>query len=181
MKYIFDFDDVLFNNTKEFRIYMYACLEEAGVARSDAEAYYETVRTKEFSLIDFISNLLSQSVSEQKGGTTTEEIYGKIMSKCKDFINIELIEKVKTFGKDNCYIITNGERKFQEDKMARSGITPLFKEIHIVPGSKKEFIYTICNDNKDEEVFYFEDKIRFIEDVDLTKCHNLKVVHCKIT
>ena len=59
MKYIFDFDDVLFNNTKQFKEHMYACLEKAGVSRGKAEEYYNTVRENRFSLKAFIKTLFA--------------------------------------------------------------------------------------------------------------------------
>ncbi|MEK7539555.1 MAG: hypothetical protein AAB595_02880, partial [Patescibacteria group bacterium] len=50
MKFIFDFDDVLFNNTKQFKEHMYMCLEKAGVSRNVAEKYYKEIRGGKFWL-----------------------------------------------------------------------------------------------------------------------------------
>lgn len=141
MKYIFDFDDVLFNNTKMFKEHIYQCLEETGIKRNIAEEYYQTVREREFSL--------------------------------KDFTNTVLVDTVKKLGKENCFIITNGEQEFNSDKIKYSGVGYLFNKIYIVPGSKKEFVYEICNKYKDEKVIFTDDKIRFFEELDLSKYPNL--------
>ncbi len=177
MKYIFDFDDVLFYNTKLFKEHMYECLEEAGVSRNMAEIYYKEVREKEFSLKNFIAELFKRGKMDEN---KMEEIYKKIMSECKNFTNLELLEKVKGYGKENCFIVTNGEKQFQKDKLENSGITPLFQEIFIVPNSKKEVIYEICSKYKDEKISFFEDKIKFIADIDMSKCPNLETVFYKI-
>ncbi len=173
MKFIFDFDDVLFNNTKQFKPYMYTCLEKAGVPQDVAETYYKEVREKEFSLINFITTLLGrQNIKQIK----PENVYKEIMERSKDFINVQLIEFVKKLGKENCFIITNGEYQFNYDKVYGSGVNPLFNKIYIVPGSKKEVIYEICEKYKDEEVVFVDDKTKFIDDIELSKYPNLKTV-----
>lgn len=172
MKLIFDFDDVLFNNTKQFKEHMYMCLEKAGVSRTAAKEYYKEVREKEFSLKNFISTLLIHGKIDKK----MESIYEEIMRECPNFINVELIEIVKKLGKNNCYIITNGEYEFNKDKVFGSGIASLFSNVYIVPGSKREIIYDICNRNKDKKVIFIEDKIKFIEDIDTTEYPNLKTI-----
>ena len=179
MKFIFDFDDVLFNNTKQFKPHMYVCLEKAGVPRTVSEEYYKEAREKEFSLKNFITILLAHdplSLKFQRGKEKVEEVYEEIMRECKNFINVQLTEMVKKLGRNNCFIVTNGEKQFQEDKIKNSGIASLFSEIYIVPNSKKEIIYDICNGNKNEKIIFIEDKIKFIEDLDFKKCPNLKII-----
>lgn len=173
MKYLFDFDDVLFNNTKQFKPHMYATLEAAGVPEKTAFEYYQTVREREFSLRNFILELLQKT---GKDVNQTEEIYKTIMKEAKNFTNTLLLEKVKQLGKDNCFIVTNGDDKFNQDKIDYSGVGHLFSEIYIVPGSKKEIIYGICERFKDEKVIFTDDKIKFFEDLDLSKCPNLQNV-----
>ena len=98
------------------------------------------------------------------------------MSKCPDFVNKKLIGIIKKLGKENCYLVTYGEHEFNKEKVERSGIASLFSEIDIVPGSKKEIIYNICNRNKNEKVLFIDDKVKFFEDLDMTKCPNLKTI-----
>ena len=173
MKFIFDFDDVLLNNTGQFKPHMFACIAKAGVPRNVAEGHYKEKRVQEFSLRDFITHLFSKyEIAEP----TIENVYTEIMGECKNFINTELVEVVKKLGKENCWIITNGEQVFNHDKVFMSGLDTLFSEIHIVPGSKKEIIEKICAENKNEKVIFVDDKAKFIDDINMTKCPNLKTI-----
>ncbi len=173
MKFIFDFDDVLFNSTKQLKKRIYMCLDKIGVSYDTAEVYYKEVRGGEFSLKNFISNLLAQ---EKIKNIKMEDVYKDIMSKCPDFVNKELVEVVRSLGKENCYLVTYGEYEFNKAKVEKSGLAPLFCEVNIVPGSKKEIIYDICNRNKDDKVLFVDDKVKFFEDLDFKKYPNLKTI-----
>ncbi len=173
MKYIFDFDDVLFMTTKMFKRHMYKVLEDAGVDREEMLEYYRQVRGKEFSLKNFIKILLERA---GKDVSKSPELYEKIMKKSKDFTNTELIKKVKELGKENCYIITNGDDDFQRAKIKYSSLEPLFKGVLVVPESKKEAVYKICDQYKDEKVIFVDDKTIFFNDLDLENHPNLETV-----
>jgi FMN phosphatase YigB (HAD superfamily) len=173
MKYIFDFDDVLLHTTKMFKRQMYASVENAGINREDALEHYRKTRGQEFSLRNFIKDLLS---SAGKDTNQTEKIYEEIMEKCSTFTNTELIKKIETMGKENCFIVTNGDGDFQAEKIRRSGISHLFQEVFVVPGSKRECIYGICSKYKDEKVIFVDDKTTFFNDLDFDKCPNLETV-----
>lgn len=173
MKYIFDFDDVLFNNTKQLKEHMYACLEEAGVPRLVAEAYYKEVRDKEFTMKKFISALIA---GEKINKTKQKELYEKIMAESKNFTNQELIKIVKKIGKQNCYMVTHGNRSHQLDKIKRTGLAPLFSEIFIVQKSKKQSVEKICAKHKNEEIIFVDDKAKRFEDLDFAKYPNLKTI-----
>lgn len=172
MKYIFDFDDVLFNNTTEFKKHMFKLIAEAGVPEEQAREYYLKVREKEFSLKDFIKHLFAgKKIDENK-------LYESIMCRCPDFLNVYLFHRICELGIENCYIITNGEKQFNTDKLKYSGILSLFDpdHIYIVPGTKKDVIEQICQEYMDEKVFFIEDKIKFMEDINMQKCPNLKTI-----
>jgi len=162
-KYIFDFDDVLFYNTTLFKKHMYSCLEKAGIPYQEAFSHYQKIR-QEFSLKSFLVYF------------GVENIYEEIMSKCPDFVNTELIKTVEKIGKDNCYMITHGEKEHQLEKIKRSGIAPLFSEIIIIQGSKKEAVEKICAKHKDERVIFVDDRADRFEDLDFKKYPNLKTV-----
>lgn len=174
MKFIFDFDDVLFNNTTQFKEHMFRLIAEAGVPEDKAKEYYLEVREQEFSLRKFIATLFSRY------GVTAEvdQVYEMIMKESSKFLNTALLEEVKKLGLNNCYIVTNGEQEFNKDKIKYSGIGDLFHQdhIYIVPGTKKEVIKKICDKNKGEEVAFIDDKPKFIKDINLKDCPNLKTI-----
>lgn len=171
MKFIFDFDAVLFN-TKKFIENNYVCLEKIGIPEDIAKNYYKEIRGRTFSLKNFISTLLERQKVEGK----IEDIYEEMMQECPNLANFSLLKIVERLGKNNCFIVTKGDNDFQRDKIKRSNVAPLFCEIHVVSGSKKEIIEDICNKNKDEKVIFVDDKIKFFEDLDFKKCPNLKTI-----
>ena len=174
MKYIFDFDDVLFN-TKKFKEIIFKCLEKVGISQNTEEQYYkEFMSTGEpFSLKKFLSSLL---VREGKKENVTESIYQQIMSSSTNLGNTELLKIVQKIGRNNCYIVTNGDKEFQLDKINRVDIASFFSEIIVVPGSKKDAIEKICAKHKNEKVIFIDDKVKFFEDLDFIKYPNLKTI-----
>ena len=168
MKYIFDFDDVLFHTTKRRKEHLFPFLERAGIARSDMEEYYKKALTGYSGYLSMKDLLRHFSLKE--------EFYEEIMRGSEKYINIELIELVKKLEKGNCYIITYGDKEFQLDKIKRTSIAPLFSEIIVVQGSKKEAIEKIATLHKDEKVVFIDDKPHHFQDLDFTKYPNLKTI-----
>lgn len=170
MKYIFDFDDVLFHTTKHRKEHMFPLLEKAGISSNSINEYYQKTRLEGFSLKDTISYFLPHKKSDH------EKLYSAIMDEGKNFINKDLFEVVKKLGKENCFLITHGGDEFQKDKMNRAGATSLFSEIIILVGSKKEAVERICEKYKEEEVIFIDDKPQYFEDLDFKKYPNLKTI-----
>ena len=98
------------------------------------------------------------------------------MSKCDNFVNNELVKFVKKIGKKNSYIVTYGDMEFQLEKIKKSGIYSLFKNIIVVIDSKKEVIEKICIQYKNEEVIFIDDKKEHFKNLDFKKCPNLKTI-----
>src|SRR3989344_4328549 len=55
-----------------------------------------------------------------------EELAEKIMKECINFINDELIDKVKQLEVENCYMVTHGVKEYQLEKVHRTGLEALF-------------------------------------------------------
>ena len=163
MKYIFDFDDVLFNNTEQFKKHMFRLIAEAGVPLEAAREYYyrPEVHGQEFSLKKFISDLFSKFGIE----VPQDGVYETIMSKCPEFRNMELVEALRSIPKKDRYIVTNGHREFNMDKLKYSGIYKLFDEnnIFIVPGSKKDAIDEIRRRNTGREMTFIDNRRDFLD------------------
>src|SRR5258706_11472479 len=109
MKYIFDFDDVIFETTPKFK--------------------------------ERLANTQNQ-----------KHLYQKLMQESPNFINQEILKLIKKIGKENCYMVTYGDKEFQEEKINRSGVKDLFSEIFIVQDGKKEAVEKICAKHQDESV-----------------------------
>lgn len=165
MKFIFDFDDVLFHNTKLFKEHMYMCLEKAGIFRAEAEKYYKEVRVNEFWLKELMAHFsLKESFDEE------------LLSESKNFVNKELVKIIKKLGRLNCYIVTQGGEKWQKDKIKKVDIEPLFSDVITVWESKKEAVEKICAKYKNEDVVFIDDKVKHFENLDFKKYPNLKTI-----
>jgi FMN phosphatase YigB (HAD superfamily) len=165
MKFIFDFDDVLFHNTEKFKKHMYAYLEKTGVPQDRAQEYYKIVRANQFWLKELLAHF-----------SLPESLYEEILKDSKNFINQDVLNIVKKIGKENCYIVTHGNENFQKDKIRNAGIEELFSEIIVISDSKKEAVEKICLRHNDEEVIFIDDKIKHLENLDFEKCPNLKTI-----
>lgn len=172
MKIIVDFDDTLFHNTKMFKEHMFSVIEKAGIARNIAETSYKEVRSNEFSLRNFLTDLFSSNNLERN----TDLIYEEIMEKCPEFLNTDVVEIIKEAGKDNSYIVTNGDYEFQWEKIKRSGVDRLFIGIHVVPKSKKIIVEEICRKNNNHSVIFADNRADFFSDLDTEKYTNLKTI-----
>ncbi len=173
IKLIFDFDDVVFNNTEQFKKHMFSSIKKAGVEQNFAEEYYKKVRTKEFSLKDFLNYLFKQKNIKK---SLVKKVYEEIMSQCPNFLNKEILKIVKRIGKQNCYLATNGDEEFQLDKIKMSKISALFNAIYSVPGSKKKIIEKICEENLNSRVIFIDNRVEFFKDINIKKYKNLKTI-----
>lgn len=165
MKYIFDFDDVLFYTSKSLKDRIYKIYEQNGVSREQIQEYVKKEDPNGFSLKKLL-----------KYFSMNESLYEEIMADSKYFTNQELLEIVKNIGVENCFIITYGNEEFQKDKIQRAGITNLFSEIIVVLKSKKEAVEEICRKFSNEKVFFIDDRVSHFKNLDFKKYPNLKTI-----
>lgn len=170
MKVIFDFDDVIFD-ARQFKEFVFRSFEKRGY--ENIRTAYEAVRTqnKPFSLKEFITHVTFDSSLEN-----VEAIYDEIMSMCPHMLNQQVVLLMKSLGKENCYIVTNGDTEFQLEKIQRSLTSSLVEEIVVVSGSKADEIKKFCHKHQEEEVIFVDDKELFINDLFFDECPNLKTV-----
>jgi hypothetical protein len=170
MKVIFDFDDVLFNS-KKFKKEMFQVFEDRGYG--SVSSFYEEWRTNghPFSLLDFMTSI-DPSLGENEKGY----LYEEILSFCGGCINDGVFRIMNDLGKENCYIVTNGIEEFQMDKIRRSIGLGVAQKVEVVSGSKAEAVKEICQEHKDEEVIFVDDKVAYLNDIYSKECKNLKTV-----
>lgn len=173
IKYIFDFDDVLFFNTEKFKKHMYKCFEEIGVQYDTAKKYYKIEKEKSWILDNLVASVLK---GENIISVSKNELTEKIMRECKNFINNELVDQIKLLDVKNCYVITHGVKEYQIEKINRTGIGPLFTKIIIVQDTKKEVVEEICEQFKNDEIVFVDDKKERFADIDFKKYLNLRAV-----
>jgi len=172
-KYIFDFDDVLFFNTAQFKPHMYKCFEESGLPYDVVKKYYDRERAKGFVLENLVKAVVH---GEHVESITAPALTEKILGACKNFINHELIKRIKKLGPDNCYLVTHGVQAHQLEKINRTGIRPLFAQISIVQDTKKWSVERLCEQFKDDQIIFVDDKEKRFADLDYKKYPNLTTV-----
>ncbi len=165
MKFIFDFDDVIFYATRRRMESTYPKLKSLGISHEDIDDYYEKNRKNLFSQKKLLAHF-----------NLKEEYYEEMMRELKEHQNSELIEIIRKLGKENCYLVSFGDDSFQRDKINRLDVHGLFSEIIIVQKSKKETIENIAFKHKDERVVFIDDKERNFEDLDFKKYPNLTTI-----
>ncbi len=176
MKLILDFDDVLFK-AGDLKEVIFNTLASYGL--ENVREFYDMARKsgEPFSLRRFLYHVCDYKKAEGMHPLVdVDMIYEEIMRVCPDLGNQELALLVKSVGKDNCYIVTNGDEEFQRDKIRRAGMDTLVQEVYVVPGGKKEKIAEICKAFPLEEVIFTDDKNKFFIELNLEECRNLKTV-----
>ena len=173
IKYIFDFDDVLFFNTEKFKKHMYKCFEEVGVPYDVVKSYYKVEKEKGWVLGNLVVSVLR---GEKINSISSDELTEKIMGECKNFINNKLIDRIKTLEVDNCYMVTHGVTEYQLEKVNRTSLKPLFAQIFVVQDTKKGPVEMICKQFKNDEVVFVDDKEKRFADLDFEKYPNLRTV-----
>jgi len=172
-KYIFDFDDVLFFNTQKFKKHMYQCFEEIGVPYDTVKMYYKIEKEKGWVLQNLVKSILK---GEHITSVNGDEFSEKIMIECKNYINHELIGLIEQLEVENCYMVTHGVKEYQLEKVDRTGLGSLFSEIYVVQDTKKGPVEMICEQFKDDEVVFIDDKEKRFADLDFKKYPNLRKV-----
>lgn len=172
-KYIFDFDDVLFFNTEKFKKHMYKCFEEIGVPYDTVKKYYKIEKEKGWVLQNLVASVLD---GEKIAGVTKDELSEKIMRECKNFINNELVQRVKQLDVENCYMVTHGIKEYQLEKVNRTNLGQFFNQIFTVLDTKKGPVEMICEQFKDDDVVFVDDKEKRFADLDFVKYPNLRKV-----
>jgi hypothetical protein len=169
MKVVLDFDDVIFN-TNAFKELMFFYLAERGIR--NAKEAYEQMRQREevFSVIRYLDEL---GIKEEE----RDEVYEGIMTPCVWLVNKEVIALMEQIGKENIFILSQGDEAFQREKIERAvGDKVLGSHIAIVPESKTEELMRICEMYKDEDVIFADDKLKFLNALPATDIPNLKTV-----
>ena len=172
-KYIFDFDDVLFFNIEKFKKHMYQCFNEVGVDYDIVKKYYKIEKEKGWVLQNLVESVLN---GENITTVSKEDLSEKIMKECENFVNNELVDKIKQLKKEDCYMVTHGVKEYQLEKVNRTGVGHLFTQIFTVLDTKKGPVEIICEQFKNDDVVFVDDKEKRFADLDFVKYPNLRKV-----
>jgi FMN phosphatase YigB (HAD superfamily) len=173
MKLLMDFDDTVFNAGK-FKQHLFYVAERYGV--NDIELLYKQARERDtpFSLKKFLQEAM-ETASVDKA-VVLDQVYEEVMAVCDSCINEEVLQVVRSIGKSDCSMVTQGDREYQEDKIDRSGVREYFSQVIIVTRTKKDVVEEFCQRYPTQDIIFVDDKVKFFNDIDMEKCGNLKTV-----
>lgn len=170
MKLVLDFDDVFFN-AKKFKYLFFTELERRGFTNIEQKYLQDRKENKVFSLYVFLVRVMAEtSVS------TVDEVYQEIIMTASQCLNEQIADLVRKVGKENCIILTQGESRFQMDKVKSSGAHDLVSQVVVVDTKKGESLKEICSQYSDEEVIFVDDKLEFVNEAIGIDCKNLITV-----
>ncbi|HAR99544.1 MAG: hypothetical protein US57_C0005G0030 [Candidatus Moranbacteria bacterium GW2011_GWC2_37_73] len=168
MKIFIDFDDVIFN-TKKFREDLEALFDLNGVSKEIFQKYYADPKDqraiKTFNpwlqaerigrVMDFDVNKLTEAINE-------------FVLDISKYVFVDVVDFANILGSKNIYVVSYGDLEFQHKKIDGSMIGKYLDNIVVTENLKSEIISKIiAEDNleKNEEIFFLDDRIEQIRDV----------------
>ncbi len=170
MKIFIDFDDVLFN-TKKFKEDIIKIFGENGVSEKIFQKYYKGFpatskkgELRKYNPREQIKKIKSLGIKTDK----IEKDFSKLLKNAKKYIFKDGIRFLKKFEKEEMYVVSYGDKKFQEEKIKSSGIEKYFRKILIANTSKAVKIRMILrnkNIGQGEAIIFIDDRVKFLRDI----------------
>jgi len=174
MKYIFDFDDVLFDTHSFKQERLFSALEIIGISKEECAQKYHKGGFKNLQL--FVTDTAAEYGKTLDDGTF-KIIEEKIFKNIHVFLNPDICRFIMQKEKENCHILSLGDRDFQMRKIIDSGARDMVAEVVIVPKSKKEWVIDFAKTHLDERVHFIDDTKRHVQHYEFKILHNL---HCTL-
>ena len=158
MKLIIDFDDTIFDTERFKKEKLFPALTQYGVSKKVFEISYKKYYKKN-TTYDVYKHL---ELLEKKFTIKIDKaLFSLQISKnLHTFIFPEYIRIFEKCGKDNIYIITQGEKEFQKLKIYSSLIQKKVKKILIVDDSKQNELERLCSLWSAELIIFIDDKFK---------------------
>ena len=169
MKIFIDFDDVLFN-TKLFYEGIKNVFFENGISEEVFKKYYKDPETEKKRGIIQKYNPYKQIEKIGKTGINTKKLkrdFSDFIKNTSQYIFEDGIEFLKKVKNEDLYIISYGDKKFQNEKIINSGISKYFKRILIAETTKAAAIRKILNKKtkEGEALIFIDDRERFLRNI----------------
>ncbi len=170
MRIFIDFDDVIFN-AKKFKKDLIKVFIKNGISRPEFNRSYRgfsgNPRRKPGCYdpqeqIDFLSS--EKDIDRKK---LMKDI-DSLMVDLKKYVFKDSYKFIKHFPKKELYLVTYGNKKFQEKKVRNSGIGKYFKRIVIINRPKADAIEKLIKRDKikkGEGLYFIDDRIGHVKNV----------------
>lgn len=170
MKIFIDFDDVLFN-TKFFKDDIKIIFEKNGFSEEIFKKYYKEFparrkkgEVRKYNLRERIKKIKALGI--KTGGI--EKDFSNLLKKSKKYVFEDGIKFLNKFRKEELYVVSYGDKKFQLEKIENSGVGKYFKKIIIADTSKAVGIRkALRNKNIEpgEAIIFLDDRVKFLKDI----------------
>jgi FMN phosphatase YigB (HAD superfamily) len=165
-KIFIDFDDTLFN-TAALKKELIKIFKANGVSEADFLSSYNDYPTvtrrglKKYNPDQQI-NILHKRLGIDKAKLKSD--LAKLVRISRKFVFKDAKTFLKSFGKENAYLISFARTKFQCQKIKFSGLTKEFSKVSISDQSKAQIIGRIVGKNK-TKIIFIDDRIDQIDAV----------------
>lgn len=173
MKYIFDFDDVIFDS-HTFKNRIAELLLGYSISREDFLADYAQVRGPGYSVSQHITDLF-QKYNVQVGESEITSIVDTLFADIKQLLNFDVVTFISKNTSD-VFILSAGNTDFQMRKIIETGIKDIVSEVVIVPHSKKEWVIVFAKKYPDETVYFIDDNREHLLHKEFDSVSNLKTI-----
>ncbi len=170
MKIFIDFDDVLLN-TKKFREDYMKIFRKNNISLNIFNKYYNDypIRKRNGRIIKYDSDKHLKIIKEKeniKTGKLRRDI-GKLIKRINKYIFSDAENFLRQFKKNDLYLVSYGNTRFQKSKIKSSGLQKYFKETVIIDKLKSFAVRNIIKKNnfRKEEMFFIDDRVEQIGDI----------------
>ncbi len=157
MKFIFDFDGVIFD-AEGFKQKIASVLIQRGISKEVFLKDYSKVHGEGYNVRSHL-NMLLKSNNVETSDKVLDEIEECIFCDLERYVKKPVLDFIKIHAKD-VYILSAGDFDFQMKKIKAVGLNEVVQEIVIVPYSKKEWLIDFVKEHIHEKVYFFDDSVR---------------------
>ena len=167
MKIFIDFDGVIFD-TGLFKKSLAKVFSEGGVPKKDFEKSYRLIFKNQKTTYSPLKHIGFFAKNKKVDSKKILFRTGKLLKNLKSYVFNDAKTFLKHFTKNNLYLLSYGDLKFQRQKIKAAGISKHFKRVIVTKGNKLKIIEKIAGKDKfkkGERIIFIDDKPSHIKEV----------------
>jgi len=167
MKIFIDFDDVIFN-TGLFKKSLAKIFSESGVPKKDFKESYQLIFKNKKTTYSPLKHIGFFTKNKKVDSLKILFHIENLLKNLESYLFNDAKIFLKHFAKNNLYLLSYGDLKFQRQKIKATGISKYFKRIIVTKNNKFKIIKKMVGKNKfkkGERVIFIDDKPSHIKEV----------------
>ena len=163
MKIVLDFDDTIFNTYRLMREFL-EIVKKYNFTEEEFFGAYQECKKK---VGDFDPKTVIKLLNEIKSldEIKAEKEIDLILNDLKEFVYPDFFDFLKSFNKKDLILLSFGAVDFQGMKIKNSDIVSYFQKVIITQKDKTENLRNVLIKNKDEKIFFIDDKADQIDKI----------------